>query len=224
MGARARLLAVLPMLVLLAWMGLAAHRDGRANSLMADASREMSTWRRATVAAGEWDWIRADLERAAEMDPGNPSISELQGILKARRVAEDTYLKESIAHFQQSLRERPGSPYGWANLLESSYRLHGSAAEIDPMIQRAVALGPHEPAVQRVVADFGLAAWPELSPAGQASTERVVAAALRRNPLEMLRIADRRGRLNVACRHVSIAPGTSSTQWSKFCPGTEATQ
>jgi hypothetical protein len=51
----------------------------------------------------------------------------------------------------------------------------------------------------------------------------MVAAGMKRNPLEMLQIAERRGRLAVACRHFAGSPRLSLPKWFQLCQSTEVT-
>jgi hypothetical protein len=90
-------------------------------------------------------------------------------------------------------------------------------------INHAVELGTFEPDVQGIVANYGLAVWSEVGPKTRASVEGTVAAAMKRNPLEMLQIAERRGRLDVACRHLSGSSRQADPKWSQLCQSMEAT-
>jgi hypothetical protein len=118
---------------------------------------------------------------------------------------------------------RPTSGYTWGNLLEAKYRIGESPAAFESALLRAAALGPSEPEVQRIVADIGLATWNESSPRARSATEGMVAAGMKRNPLETLQIAGRRGRLDVACLHLVESSRRIEPKWSQLCPSREAT-
>lgn len=184
-----------------AFAGLAAlaWSNARADLLLAQASGEMATWSTRAVVGEGWDWVRDDLDRAAAHDRTDPSIHELLGLLKARRVDRPELVGESIAHFSRALELRPVSPYAWAHLAQASYRMGDTGPVFEAALRRAAGMGPSEPQIQRMVADLGLAVWDETKPETRAAVERMVDAGLRRNPLEMLQISDRRGRLDVAC-------------------------
>jgi hypothetical protein len=127
-------------------------------------------------------------------------------MLGVMRRDDSQAMGEGRSNLVKALEMRPVSPYTWAYLMEAQYRRAEASANLELALQRASQLGPSEPGVQRIVADYGLALWPELNPQARAQVERMVAAGMRRNPLEMLRISDRRGRLEAACRHVVGAP------------------
>jgi hypothetical protein len=44
-----------------------------------------------------------------------------------------------------------------------------------------------------------------------------VAAGFRRNPLEMLQISERRGRLDIACRHLEGNTRMPDARWAEMC-------
>jgi len=89
---------------------------------------------------------------------------------------------------------------------------------------RASELGPGEPELQRTVADYGLAVWNEVDSPLRDAIEGTVARGMTSQPREMLQIAERRGRLAVACRHAVVGtPRQSDTKWLQPCQSTEAT-
>src|SRR5205823_2599488 len=101
-------------------------------------------------------------------------------------------------HLRKALELRPMSPYTWANLAAVDYHLGDTGKAFRSALVRAAELGPHEPEVQATIASFGLAVWNEVDAQTQAAIERSVAAGMRREPREMLQIAQRRGRLAIA--------------------------
>jgi predicted Zn-dependent protease len=129
--------------------------------------------------------------------------------------------REAPALFERSLEARPGSPRTWANLAEARYLVGDTSPAFEKALVTAARLGKAEPRAQRVVADYGLAVWDEVGAATRATVEGAVAAGVRRNPLEMLQIAERRGRLSVACQYV---PGTlrqPDPRVLRLCPSRE---
>lgn len=200
-------------------------QEGRSDAIAYKASAEMGTWSASHAQPGEqtWTWVRDDLNRAAQLDSKDPVVQELLGVLHARRHDRPEYIAQAIIHFRSALEMRPTSPYTWANLAEAKYRLGDTGKEFELALVRAAQLGPSEPEVQRIVADFGLAVWDEAKPETRLAVDRMVAAGLRRNPPEMLQISGRRGRLAVACRHAASVPRSSESKWSQLCLSTEAT-
>lgn len=222
---RTRLAIAAPLVLALGWLSFNTLRVGSADVIVYDASVEMSTWSASGAQPGEQtrSWVMADLERAKRWAPGNPYIYELQGLLDAGRLDAPEYLARSLVHFTHALELRPTSPYDWANIAAAEYRIGDTGAVFERAIVRAAALGPSEPSVQRTVADYGLAVWNDVQPGTRKAIEKAVANGMRRNPKEMLQIAERRGRLAVACRMLPTEPRTLDLKWSQLCQGTEST-
>ncbi|MGZ5572807.1 MAG: hypothetical protein ACXWF6_16920 [Usitatibacter sp.] len=199
-------------------------QEGRSDAIAYNASVEMGTWSASHAQPGEqtWSWVRDDLNLAAKLDPKDPVVQDLLGALHASRHDRPEYISQAVVYFRNALEMRPTSPYTWANLAEAKYRLGDTGKEFEVALVRAAELGPSEPEVQRIVADFGLAVWDEAKPETRLVIDRMVAAGLRRNPPEMLQISGRRGRLQIACRHAASVPGSSQSKWSQLCLSTEA--
>jgi hypothetical protein len=222
----ARFALSVPLIVTLCWAAGLAFANLRADMTLQHAAREMATWNtvRPVSTSESWSWMQSDLQEAESLDPRNPVIQELLGVLNARRVESLEYLGEAVVHFSKALSLRPVSPYSWANLAEVKYRMGVPGKELEPLLRTAARLGPWEPVVQQIVADFGLAVWDEINGETRAAVEQIVANGMRRNPLAMLQISERRGRLQVACRHLSEARRTPDAKWTILCESTEATQ
>lgn len=225
MGSAFRIVAAVSLVAALAWAGVAATNIARADALIRDASTEMGTWvaTRSQPALGTWVVVNERLQAALAIVPGDPTAHELLGLLKSSRGDSPDEQSEGIARFHQALSLRPVSPYTWANLAEAQYRRGEPERNLELAFERAAQLGAAEPGVQWLVADYGLAVWGEVTPATQEIIDRLVGAGFNRNPLEMLQISERRGRLDVACRHVSAAGRTPDQKWTKFCQVSEAT-
>lgn len=220
-----RVLLVIPALMGLGWLSAQALRIGSADAIVYEAAKEMGTWvaARSNPAEQTMGWIHDDLQRAAARVPSDPSVQELLGVLQARRVERAEYADEADVHFVRALELRPTSPYTWGNLVEAKYRKGDTGEIFEAALRRAAEMGPAEPEVQRTVADFGLAVYKEVAPATRAAIERMVKGGMSRNPLEMLHIAQRRGRLDTACSHLVDSPRRSDSKWSQLCLSTEAT-
>jgi predicted Zn-dependent protease len=224
MGTGARISVAIPVVAALAWFSAIALRNGSADAIVYGASVEMGTWAASRSAPGHqtWEWVREDLNRAAYRTPDNPTVQELLGVLGARRFDKPEYVKEGAAHFAKAVELRPTSPYSWANIADAKYRLGDTGKQFEAALVRSAYLGPSEAEVQRTVADLGLAVWNEVAPSTRGAIESMVAAGMRRNAPEMLQISGRRGRLDVACRHLASLR-TPNSSWSKLCQSTEAT-
>jgi hypothetical protein len=222
MGRAARLVLVVPALAALAALALWAVKLGSAETLAWNAAAEINTWTATRVQPGfeTWLWVRDDLLRAERRSPRDPSVHELLGVIHARRAGRTEFVDMAVERFARAIELRPTSPYTWANMAVARYQLGKTEAPFEAILVRSALLGPSEPEVQRAVADLGLAMWDEVTPATRALVERHIAAGMRRNPLEMLQISYRRGRLEAACRH--LVPGQLPMQepfWLQQCSG-----
>jgi len=215
----------LPLLAVLAFATSAAMSSFSADRLARGASLEMGTWLAsgATPSTGGWESVRSDLVAASERLEDDPATHELLGILYAMRRGNAEYRQAADVHFKRALALRPSSPYTWANLAEVEYERGAPNRDIELAMGNAAWLGPGEPEVQRIVTDYGLALWDELPGDSRATVDRMLSAGLRRNPLEILRISERRGRLALACRHVVGIPSAPDQKWYQLCQSTEAT-
>ena len=225
MSTAARLLAVVPVVGILGWAGVTAVDVIRADGLVREASTEMSSWSAAGIAPAPdtWKSVHEKLEAGIHLRPGDPSSHELLGLLGSMRRDDPKKVDEGIGHLVKALERRPVSPYTWASLLEARYLRGDPVPSLELALSRATQLGPSEPGVQRIVADYGLAVWPELTPPARAEVDRMIAAGMRRNPLEMLRISDRRGRLEAACRHIVVGSQRPDPRIGRACERWEIT-
>jgi hypothetical protein len=220
-----RLLVAAPIVATLAWSILVAIDSAHADALVREAATEMRTWAatRAAPQEGTWTSVQAMLKEASQVRPDDPTPTELLGLLGMMRADDPHAISDSVDSLVKALHDRPVSAFTWANLAEARYRAGEPGRNLELALTRAVHLGPAEPAVQRLVADYGLAVWNEVTPATQDAIDRMVAAGMRRNPLEMLQISGRRGRLDSACRHLADSSRKAGPQVNQLCPSWELT-
>ena len=210
----ARLLIVVPMVMLLAWCILQAIDYGVAWTAAANASHEFERLKR-TGSGGIAAWSRSDLRLAAQAVPHDPTVQELIALADHDGSAE--------RRLSDAIGARPGSGYTWANLVVAKYRVGDTGPTFEKAVINAARLAPFEPEVQRTLVDYGLAVLDEVGPATRAAIERAVAAGMKRNAPEILQIAARRGRLVVACRHLDAIPRPAASKWTQLCQSMEAT-
>jgi hypothetical protein len=226
MGPAGRLAVTLPALTILGVIAFQALRAGSADAIVYAASGEMNSWKASGAQPGlqTWAWVHDDLIRASERAPSSPGARELLGILDAQRKDSTEYLGESLVALKAALQLRPTSPYTWGNVIEVMYVQGGAGRAFESALVKAITLGPWEPEVQRTVADYGLAVWDEVAPPTREAISAAVANGMRRNTKEMLQIAERRGRLAIACRRLPAEARTLDPESTQLCQGTEATQ
>jgi hypothetical protein len=220
-----RFALVVPLLVGLGAGGSLGIEQARASSLLSESSLEMGTWAASRVVPSESTWMSVEQQLLAaeshvDSDPAN---LELLGVLYSKRLDNPEYRDRSIVYLYRALAIRPLSPYTWANLAEVLYLRGETDNAFQTALLRASALGPSEPEVQRMVADYGLAVWEEARPTTRQAINQMLDSGLRRNPLEMLQISERRGRLALACRHLIGNSRGPDPKWYQLCQSTEAT-
>lgn len=214
----------MPALLGFAWAAFSAGRLGTTDAIVYQAGKEISSSDTSDVkpAGVTFDWIRGDLEQAADQDAQNPSIHEMLGRLALLRSRDDSASDSAIESFTLALQQRPTSPYSWASLVEALYRKGDTGPRFEQTLRRAAETGPWEPEVQRTVADYGLAVWSEVSASSRTVIDRIVANGMVRNAPEILQISLRRDRLGVACAHLDLSMRTDP-KWARICRGAEAT-
>lgn len=186
-------------------MAVVALRWGLADAIHRDAEREMARWQRdrSMPALTEWLETRDALARALRLDPRNPAIAESSGLLHSLRVQEGSgsgvFQEEALVFFEEAVVLRPTSPYTWANIALTRYRLGRTDAKFMAALSRAQGLGPWEPEVQLIAADFGLAMWDEMDAAGRAGLTATLARGAKRQGAQVVRLAEKRGRLTLVC-------------------------
>jgi hypothetical protein len=179
---------------------------------------------RQPVAGGGYGWLtRDDLGRVRDglaLDEGDPTLHEFAAFASTNARLDAATAR---AELERSIVLRPVSPYAWTALEGHRYLAGAPVAELEKPLMNAALLGPSEPAVQRTVADFGLALWKESTPSFRAAVAPVLTAGIRRDPNEFMQIAERRGRLDVACRHFDGSSRKADSKWTITCNRLEAT-
>lgn len=182
-----------------------ALRWGMADVLHRDADRVMARWQheRSMPDLPDWLEVRDTLARAQRLDPGNPAIVESSGLLHSQRVQDGSgsgvFQEEALALFEQAAVLRPTSPYTWANIVMTRYRLGKIDAKFTAALAMAQHLGPWEPEVQLIAADFGMAAWNELDAPGRTALKATLTRGAKRQGAQLVQLGEKRGRLGLVC-------------------------
>jgi hypothetical protein len=212
-------MAVAPAVAVLAWLAVHALQAGAAGTKVFDASIAMRAWDGSQSLAG----MRDSLGIAQATTPRDPALHELLGLVDARSDERQEFLGDAAVHFQKAIELRPTSPQSWGDLAAVKYRMGDTGQVFQAALIHAADLGRFEPDVQAIVANYGLAVWDEAGATTRGAVEATIAGAMKRNPLEMLQIAGRRGRLNIACRHLASSTRQVDPKWSHLCQSMEAT-
>lgn len=207
--------AVLAMAVLVAVVVPLGLADWKYQSIRSD----VRDWARAGRApnARAWEGARGVLEDALKLAPGNPVLHEDLGRLHLTEPVLALSPQMADAHLRRAVDLRPTAPYPWVALIAARFRVGLSGEALERLLVGTWQLGPSESGVQVTVAELGLARWGELGAAGRGVVTRAVAAGMQRNPVEMLTISQRRGRLAMACAHVQGDARLAQSPWSKAC-------
>ena len=223
MHAVRRVVVGIPAALLLAGAIVFGLSAGMANTNARAVSGEVGTW--ASLAGPRPDTVaslQSELDRTALHAPDRAYVEELQGVIAARRRDDPSALASAKFHFLKALQSRPVSPYTWANVAHVDYELGQTGDEFEAALRQAARLGRFEAEVQNTVVNYGLAVREEVTPQTRAAIDQTVADAMRRNPLETLQIAARRGRLDVACRGI-VDPGNEPSKRYLLCQQWERT-
>lgn len=107
--------------------------------------------------------------------------------------------KDAGSRFRLALRQRPSSPFLWANLALTKLYLDEIDEELFAALRHADALGPWEPRVQQTVLFVGLAVWPELDSGLRQALAQTIRRGALRNRQIMLEIVRSYRRLDLVC-------------------------
>ena len=219
MDNRSRLVVVVPAIAVLVFLSFWGVRWGLGDAYAYAATREIAKWQttRTSPELEAWMWVKKSLARAEALSPSDPAVPELMGVLHLTRAERPEYSELSLEPFGRALELRPSSAYTWANVAEAWYRLGQLQPPFERILLTAHGLGPSEPETQRLLVEIGSAMWDDISPEAQRAVKVALGAAMRRNPLETLLIAERRGRLDLACPFVPGDTRLEQTKWVTIC-------
>jgi len=219
MAGAPRLMMVVPAIAALVVLSIWSVQWGMADALTYSANNQLNAWiaKRTTPSAERWMGIEADLKRAEELAGSDPQPPELLGALHLHVVGKGDQTEVALQHLKRALQLRPSSPYTWINVVDAMYRSGMTSGSFERILLMTQRLGPSEPESQRLMADVGLALWDQVGAEAQESVRVAVSAGMRRNPLEMLQISQRRGRLELACAHVLGDKRLQGSKWVGVC-------
>jgi hypothetical protein len=204
--------------LLLAAVLLAAGIHSAALRGLADANYTVA---RLALAAGkgkpsvdEIATARMAIDEALRFEPSNPHFVEQSALLRERQAVARgrsdpqarRLLAQSLDEFRTAARMRPGSPYVWASIAVLKLRLRELDAEFAGALGRAARLGPWEPQVQIAIADAGLSAWRQLTPALRTLVIGTLERALLREEPEVRRLAVAHDTITLVCSGAALPP------------------
>lgn len=149
----------------------------------------------------------ASMREALLLEPSNPHfveqvarLEELRALgLRPNEPSVRAGLRQSLARYREASVMRPGSPYVWASIATLKARLDDMDYEFYGALQRADRFGRWEPAVQLTLADIGLASWRLLPYSAKQLVLGAIERGMRRQGVELRRIAAAHGTLERLC-------------------------
>ncbi len=194
-----RVLIGIAALAALALLSMLAVQRGAADLAAFGARHGLDRAGLPTIEASER--ARRGLERAIELDPGNPDHHEYL----ARWFEYAGAYRLALDHLRSSIQRRPAWPYAWAELARVKLRLRELDAEFDHAVRQAARLGPWESGVQLALAQIAMQADSRLTPQARRAALGVMGNALKWQEREIANLAVRSGRLDLLCDIPGIA-------------------
>ena len=144
---------------------------------------------------------------ALALTPDDPTLIEHLGLAHELRAigsppgsdSRRLNLAQALIYFRKAAALRPTSPYTWANILLTKYRLGQVDDEFFGAMRHALDFGPWEPAVQLIVADTGLGAWDRLDSGMRGRVSENLRRAAVRQADALARIATDHHRIDLVC-------------------------
>jgi hypothetical protein len=200
--------AVFVAAVALALIAVQSGRMGIAGLFVDLAQSEVDAW----ASAREPQGLSA-LNRVAEgyvdsFDYVSDNPWALEGLgamdlarVRLSRVPEEAlaYAKDAQIRFREALRQRPTSPYLWANLALAKLYTDEIDASFFTAIRHADELGPWEPNTQQAVLFLWLAVWDKLDAGSRHSVAQVVERGGVHNALKVFEIVKIYRRFDLVC-------------------------
>jgi hypothetical protein len=134
----------------------------------------------------EWQTAYDRLRLAHRLNPLSADYSADLGRLLEWRAWQhppgsrgyDRYRDRASSLYLETVAKRPSWGFGWAHLAENQLLRGIEGSSYRTALEKAIALAPWEPAVQRKVAWMGMASWPSLPESTRASVRENVQRAL----------------------------------------------
>ena len=209
------------LILLLGLLGYTAGKEGLSNFFAQSAHMEIERWSKPgeRLRGDEGARVMQHLTQSLDYSPNNPWPLEELGTLQLRGMSAATDPQLAVAaarsantDFRLALRQRPTSPFSWANFALSKLYVGEQDDELFRALGRAEELGPWEPEVQQAVIFVGLTVWNRLSPVQQAAVVRTMERGAQRNQGKIFEIAKTFNRVDLFC-----ALSYSGSQGKEVC-------
>lgn len=196
------------LILLLLLLAFKAGKEGLSNFYAQSAHMEIQRWSRPgeRLRGDEGGRVLRYLTRSLNYSPNNPWPLEELGLLQLRgmRAARDPQLALAAARsantdFRMALKQRPTSPFSWANFALSKLYLGEQDDELFRALGRAEELGRWEPETQQTVIFVGLTVWNRLTPIQQAAVVHAMQRGAQRDAAKIAEIAKAFSRVDLFC-------------------------
>ncbi|OGA45049.1 MAG: hypothetical protein A3G25_10290 [Betaproteobacteria bacterium RIFCSPLOWO2_12_FULL_63_13] len=194
--------------VFLMWTAAQSAMLGAAHFLAQLAHAELQRWSSGTSPVALWKIRRVEeyLENSLRYSADNPWALEAFAALDLARMRASAIPRQALAEAQdarerlrRALRQRPTSPYLWANLALAKLYLDKIDDEFLNALRSADQLGPWEPTIQQMTVFAGLAAWGRLDAALKQALKGSVERAGARDAAKMYEIVKKFRRFDLIC-------------------------
>lgn len=194
--------------ILLALTAAQSARLGLAGFFVQRAQNQVEQWTPGSRAPGaaEIGGVAKYFSDSLGYVSDNPWALEGAGAMDLARMRASRIPREALAatkdaheRFREALRQRPTSPFLWANLALTKLYLDEIDDELFAALRHADELGPWEQTVQQTVVFVGLAVWQDLDPDLRQMLVGTIQRGGSRNPQKMFEIAKSYTRLDLVC-------------------------
>lgn len=203
------------LILILGLLAAEAGKAGLASFYVQSGRQVVGVWMdsRRLPRQDEWMAAMAHVSDALRFAPdGAWPLEEMGGLqLQRVRIAADPPIGEAAARaarvfFRRALRERPTSPFAWANLALAKLYLGEADSELVDALAHSRELGPWEPEVQQTVAFVGLAVWHQLDADGRAMIVQTMERLVLKDPGRAVEIGAAFNRPDLICGTQTAAP------------------
>lgn len=207
-SASGRVLCAGALILLLSLLAFKAGEEGLSNFYAQSAQLEIARWSEPgqRIKGDDGARVMRYLNDSLDYSPNNPWALEELGALQLQEMRAATNPQLAVAaarganaDFRLALRQRPTSPFSWANFALSKLYLGEQDNELIRALGRAEQLGPWEPEVQQAVIFVGLTLWDRLNQAEQAAVVREMQRGAQRDPRQIADIAKSFNRIDLFC-------------------------
>lgn len=183
-------------------------RMGLSGLIVELAQSEVDRWpsARGRVPMSELHRIGNYFSDSLSVAPNNPWALESLGSLdllsvRASRTPSEAvdFARKAHSQYSSALKERPSSPFLWANLALAKLYLDQIDDIFFSALRHADELGPWEPSTQQVVLFVSLAAWQKLNEDQRQAVRRAVERGGVRNAAKMFEIVKTYRRFDLVC-------------------------